>query len=58
MPVVSTGVRVWAMPTLDLDQLLALLGVLVAVTVLTPTGAAILLAFVVGLLCNLKRRAG
>ena len=46
-----------AMPTLDLDQLLALLSVVVAVTILSPTGAAIVLAFALGLLCNVKRRA-
>lgn len=45
------------MPTLDLDQLLTLLSVVLAVTVLNPAGAAIVLAFALGLLCNVKRRA-
>ena len=47
----------WAMQTLDLDQFLALLSVVVAVTVLSPAGAAIVLAFALGLVCNVKRRA-
>ena len=40
------------MRTLDLNQVLALLSVVVAATVLNPTGVAIVLALVIGLLCN------
>ena len=45
------------MPKLDLNQLLTVLSVVLAATVLSPTGAAIVLAFALGLVCNVKRRA-
>jgi hypothetical protein len=44
------------MPTLDLNQLLTLLSVVLAATVLNATGAAIVLAFALGLVCSEKLR--
>lgn len=41
---------------LDFDQLVTVLGVVLAAAVLPPDGAVVVLAFVVGLLCNLRRR--
>jgi len=43
------------MPKLDLDQVLALLGVVVGATVLNPTGTIVLLAFALGLVCNVRK---
>lgn len=40
------------MPMLDLNQLLTILSVVIAAAVLSPTGAAIVLAFALGLLCK------
>jgi hypothetical protein len=44
------------MPRLDFDQLLTVLSVVLAVTVLRPGGAVTVLVFVLGLVCNIKRR--
>ncbi|MGO9906926.1 MAG: hypothetical protein ACLP4R_25555 [Solirubrobacteraceae bacterium] len=41
---------------LDFDQLVTVMGIVLAAAVLPPSGAVVVLAFVVGLLCNVKRR--
>jgi hypothetical protein len=53
---VTFGVRLSGRcQNLDLDQVLALLGVVVAATVLSPTGTIVVLAFALGLVCNVRR---